>query len=190
LTPRFIFALSLFALSIIITGFIKRVHYKRLAFVLTVGIGVGLYLSKNIPYKVDWNSTGSIVEDVAAAKPIIAYTDSLPGNFEGLVCLALSSCDYCHNMIEDLKKMKKRKPHIDMAIFLYAIDSNEIAASRAQIENSDIHLDFAPDPNNSFRLTYGNFPTIIYIKDNSIKQRWFNNQFGYPARDKVESSSF
>ena len=39
----------------------------------------------------------------------------------------------------------------------------------------------------TFLITYGNFPTLLLLEEGKTKYRWFFNEFGYPAKDRVES---
>lgn len=191
LIPRCLFLIILALFSWRFGQMTQKKHVlKGLVFLLLIGFGSATYLLINTPYKADWNSKGTLVKNVKATEPILTFIDSTNTNFDGIACMALTDCDYCHDMIDELIKMKVRKPSLDVVIFLFALDSIEIQTFEKQIGNIDIPVFSAPAPNISFLLTYGNFPTLLYIKNSSVKQRWYNNQFGYPVRDLIESGAF
>ncbi|MFT4525078.1 MAG: hypothetical protein ACI85F_001230 [Bacteroidia bacterium] len=188
LFPRITFLSVLIALAFGISrNFALKPILRVLIFIVVVGSGTGLYLFKNKPFKVDWNKYGSHLTEDPDAEPFERYFEETRPNFEGLACLALTGCDYCHNMIDDLITMKIRKPELEVAIFLFAIDSSEIQLVKSQIGDVDISVQNAPEPGVSFRITSGNFPTILYIKQGKASHRWYYNEFGHPAKDLVES---
>lgn len=190
LIPRVVFTTLLLILAVCFYKLLKlKAAFRILVSILIVGSGVSLFFLKNTPYKVDWNKYGSSVSENPDTKPFEDYFEETDPEFNGIACLALTGCDYCHSTIDDLVKMKVRNPKLDVAIFLFAIDSSEIELVRDQIGDIDIDIQNAPEPDFSFRITYGNFPTLLYVEKGHILHRWYFNQFGFPAKDLVESMS-
>ena len=190
LIPRVAFTALLLTLAVCVYKSVRlKAAFRVLISLAIIGSGISLFFLKNTPYKVDWNKFGSSVSEDPDAVPFEGYFEKSNPEFEGIACLALVGCDYCHNTIDDLIKMKVRKPKLDVAIFLFAIDSSEIELVKNQIGDVDISVQNAPDPNVSFRITYGNFPTLLYIKQGQAVHRWYFSQFGFPAKDLVESMS-
>ena len=166
----------------------SRAFFRVIAFVVVLALTVSGYLMVNTPYQDDWILGGDVAENDPNIKPIERYLGvEREKEFTGLACLALAGCDYCINTIDDLMLIKSREPELDMAIFVFAVDSSEVMSIQKQVEGSGIWVTEAPEPDTTYRITYGNFPTLLLIKNTNVERRWFYNQFGFQAKDMVES---
>ena len=189
LIPQVIYLIGAIVLAYLaFTINFSKLMFRVLAFVLVLAITVLGYGVIHPPFQDDWLLGGDTAEKDRNINPIERYLSAEKDKqFTGLACLALAGCDYCINTIDDLMLIKQRQPDLDMAIFVFAVDSSEVMAIQNQVEGSDIWVTEAPEPDTTYRITYGNFPTLLLIKNAEVEHRWFYNQFGYQAKDMVES---
>lgn len=167
---------------------LDKLIIRVLAFTGVLTVSVSAYLVVNPPYQDDWTLGGVAAGNDLNIKPIERHLSTAKQDgFNGLVCLALAGCDYCLNTIDDLILIKQRHPELDLAIFVFAVDSAEIKSIQNQIGENGILVADAPEPDSTYRITYGNFPTLLLVKNGKVDYKWFYSQFGYPAKDLVES---
>ncbi|MBI1287655.1 MAG: hypothetical protein GC178_08765 [Flavobacteriales bacterium] len=189
LFPRILIILSAVTLtSCVLLLFNASKFMKVVIGILIFGSCIGGYLAVNLPYIDDWNQVGTEVTnvDAPAAHPVEAFLGKQFGSYEGLVCLALPNCPHCINSIPKLEKMQARTNKLNFSVLVFADDSTGVEQFLNHVPSTEIPVFLAPEPDATYALSRGRFPSFLYVKNGEIIHRWSNGQFGYPAMDWIE----
>jgi thioredoxin-related protein len=119
----------------------------------------------------------------------IISTQKLPQKTQGnqLLVITIPGCPYCHGSIENLKKLKKRNPNLNIRFIV--CDSNPTSTKEYKQE---IHNDFKVESTKFGKewaeLTNGRFPSFIFNNKSNETKLWSNDGFGVRAKDEIESN--
>ena len=187
LLPKALLLLAALAFLISCLKSLKKAgSLKWLVGFCILGLPIGTYLMVNIPYVDDWVKHGKELR-AENQNPIEAYLKNTQPEFDGLICFFLPGCPHCENAISKLELLHQRQPDLDLVIFVFSEDSAIVNAYTEPPNASDLTYVSVPDPNESFKLNQGIFPSFFYCRDGSLIYRWTNSEFGYPALDWIEN---
>lgn len=102
---------------------------------------------------------------------------------DGLLVMAIPGCPYCLEATDELKKMKKANPQLNITFMVMGDPLNEepyrdIAEGKFKV----ISCDNPPLFNASVGSSY---PTFMKVKKGVAIQYWTNNEFGVLAKDEL-----
>ncbi|MGB0934397.1 MAG: hypothetical protein ACPGU5_08940 [Lishizhenia sp.] len=117
----------------------------------------------------------------------------LPSNLydlkDGLTMISLANCEYCYEALKTLEFIKKRAQSTEVSVAVLTTNSAVIDYYNEETNNAfnifmidSAHLETWSElsPNQQF-------PCFLYLEDKKIVKKWSNQQFGYLAKDFVES---
>jgi thiol-disulfide isomerase/thioredoxin len=146
----------------------------------------GIYFARNPIYQGDYSKRGTDVEitDNSLLNEILQEEP----NFDGVVCIAAVWCPFCKEATRQrLKIMKKRKPELQIAIYLADKDSTAVDRFIEETGADDLSYFQVKDSSGMIALSGGAYPTFAYIKDKKIIHIWRNDEMGYPTLDWIEN---
>jgi hypothetical protein len=154
-----------------------------LALILT--FGAHFLVNRSSPD--DWIGTGTDLSTLSGTNPVQDYLKTDHPGFNGLFCFAMPGCLHCELAVPRLAVLKDRKPEMDVMIFVFSTDTAEFEGFKQLTGLTNVPYEMVPDPMASIVLCEGSFPSFFYFKEGKIAYRWFNEEFGYPALDRVEN---
>lgn len=173
-------------LGLLLPLFNQVKHFKGpIAFgVLLLAFGVYFLINRSSPD--DWIATGTDMSTLTEPNPVQDFLNTDHPGFNGLFCFAMPGCSHCEMAVPRLSILKNRNPEMDVMIFVFSTDSAEFDGFKELTGLTNVPYTMVPDPMASIALCEGSFPSFFYYKEGRIAYRWFSEQFGYPALDRVE----
>jgi hypothetical protein len=161
-------------------------RHKALLVVFVLAITYGGYFLVNRTSVGDWVGTGTDMSPLTGSGPVQLYLNSEHPSFNGVFCFAMPGCSHCEVAIPRLGILKDRNPGMDVMVFVFSTDTAEFEGFKQLSGVTNVTYAMVPDPMASIALCEGSFPTFFYFENGKIVYRWFNNEFGNPALDRVE----
>jgi hypothetical protein len=166
---------------------LKTKNWKTLLLRIAIPVVFGsIYFARNPIYQGDYSKTGMALEitDNSLLQEIL---DEQP-DFDGLVCIAAVWCPYCKEATRQrLKIMKRRKPELEIAVYLADKDSMAIDRYIEETGADNLRYFQVKDSSGMIALSAGAYPTFVYIKNKRIIHAWRNDEMGYPTLDWIEN---
>lgn len=101
-----------------------------------------------------------------------------------LVVITIPDCPYCFESISKLKVLKERNPKMKIK-FVVCTKTANLSTYRKEAGNA-VTVVKANNPETLAEMAEGRFPTFMLVKSGKPVYRWFNDQFGVRALDKLE----
>ncbi len=107
-------------------------------------------------------------------------------NFNGLLCIVDADCNHCHLAGKTLTSFKKRNPEIDVSFLVFSKKISDLKLYRKKAGTHNFKHYLAENMLDVLHLTLGSFPCFFYVRDNTITERWFGEEFSLSTIDQIE----
>lgn len=141
-------------------------------------IPFGIYFALNPIYQGDFSNDFRTISN-----------ENLPQKTQvnQLLVITIPGCPYCHGSIENLKKLKKRNPSLNIRFIVCDSDTNSNKEYKQEIQN-DFTVESTKFGEKWAQLTEGRFPSFIFTNKSNQTKLWSNDGFGVRAKDEIESN--
>lgn len=184
LTPWIVVVLSSIAAAYIV---FKRTNQLRRLWLPVVVFAVipAFHFVLNPVYQGDFNKIGREIE--LEENLILGDVLNFNSDFDGIVCVASPSCQYCIEAVRTKIRHLHQRGKIDVLVFLGFGNDTILNQFRVDANAFELPIVLNSNPALGIDIDESVIPVFMYIREQKIIHIWRNDQLGFPALDWIEN---